>query len=867
MHLGDYTISISRFKNQETVFKEFQNGAFKSLDDRQKNEKVNRALFDLIQKAETPAFLLPSVLFFIDQVNREKILENYTFSSFELWLNQFSGLSSEENYQIRGHIVGKFVPRDEYQVSFPVGMGKLYPGSHYVTAHTSPDLDTTIASFWGWIDAFGARVSEGLHLWNVPGGPPVSQVEIDLLFNKIFGEHVFAYVTKTRPSLGLSSVDLLSQKGVVKKQPGDSTLSIDHERNHNAVIVVDENGYYLGDWRNFDIEGVRQIIILLNHCLRWFENNMHVKLISLFAKESLSQEEFPRFLEEIFGTRIREVQPVREFSEKQKKHLHDYLEKVFGVVDGLDCTFESFALSMKKLGLSEFQEFVDLIESFPQSSLFNRSGELIEDRPRIFHFLEKVILSLDKAILSVRTYEERLEVALNIKTHVFGYRPQVVSYRAEVEEVRSKMGDYPYLTVTTSDREGRQIPMGVIHASDLHKNILGTVSLRDFCNREETKIPSYLEVISVIDHHKSSLSTLSAPVAMISDAQSSNALVAELAFLINDSYSTGGMTLAEIDQQLEKAAKSRSMPSQKRILQRLLSRHTVASSDRPFFISPDREFVEYLHFLYAILDDTDLLTKVTRRDLECVASLLNRLKSLSVHEEVEVVHFDDLPRDKEFLQKAAKRILQNEEMYSLYQKIYIAKEKTVESNFQLCAEGSESTIFLDTKEQNGCCRIGQTKMFARNFPIFEKLVQKIRKAWFEESKAVFKERPEVDLYIHMISTIAGAEDLFSGKEDEYQHQDELWIWTPSTESGVEHLKNFLNAFRNSPGIANSPLEAEFLGGNAKELIQIFKESFLPISLKENSTKEGLPIAVLRYKAGALNSRKAMISPFLPHLVI
>jgi hypothetical protein len=867
MHLGDYTISISPFKNQETVFKEFQKEPFKSLGDQQKSERVNHALLQLIQNAEMPAFLLPSILFFIDQINREKILENYTFSNFELWLNQSSGLSGEENYQVRGRIVGKIVPRDEYQVFFPVGMGKLYPGSHYVTAHTSPDLDTTIASFWGWIDAFGARVSEGLHLWNVPGGPPISQVEIDLLFNKIFGERVFSYVTKTRPSLGLSSVDLLSQKGLVRKHPQDSTLSIDHQGTHNAVVVVDKNGYYLGDWRNFDVEGVRQVIILLNHCLRWFENNMHMKLISLFAKETLLQEEFPQLLQEIFGTRIREVQPVREFSEKQKSQLHDYLEKVFGVADGLESTFESFAHAMKKLGLSEFQEFVDLIESFPQSALFNSSGMLTEDRPRIFHFLEKVILSLDRAILSVRTYEERLEVALNIKTEVLGYLPQVVSHRAEVEEVRSKMGDYPYLTVTTSDRTGRQVPVGVIHASDLHKNVLGTVSLRDFCNREETKIPSYLEVISVIDHHKSSLSTLSAPVAMISDAQSSNALVAELTFLINDSYSTGGMTLAEIDQQLEIATKTLATPSQKRILQRLLSRHMAASADPLFCISPEREFVEYLHFLYAILDDTDLLTKVTRRDLECVASLLNRLKSLSVRKEVEAVHFDDLPPNKEFLQKAAKRILQNEEMYSLYQKIYIAKEKAVEVNFQLCADGKESTIFLDTKEQNGCCRIGQTKMFARNFPIFEKLVRKLQKAWFEESKVVFKERPEVDLYIHMISTIAGAEDLFSGKEDPHKHQDELWIWIPSTESGIEHLKNFLNAFRNSPGIAGSPLEAEFLGNNAKELMQIFKESFLPISLKETSTTENLPIAILRYKAGVLNSRKAMISPFLPHLVM
>ncbi len=65
--------------------------------------------------------------------------------------------------------------------------------------------------------------------------------------------------------------------------------------------------------------------------------------------------------------------------------------------------------------------------------------------------------------------------------------------------------------MTITDKEGKLIPLGVVHSHDLHQTILGTVTLRDFCNREETKIPSYFEVISVIDHHKSNLQTCSAP--------------------------------------------------------------------------------------------------------------------------------------------------------------------------------------------------------------------------------------------------------------------------------------------------------------------------------------------------------------------
>ncbi len=69
-----------------------------------------------------------------------------------------------------------------------------------------------------------------------------------------------------------------------------------------------------------------------------------------------------------------------------------------------------------------------------------------------------------------------------------------------------------------------------------------------------------------------------------------------------------------------------------------------------------------------------------------------------------------------------------------------------------------------------------------------------------------------------------------------------------------------------PQIQKDGLAVEFYGEKAKEYEQIFKESFLPIPRKTVSDKKGLPIAVLKYKAGLINSRKAMISPYLPKLV-
>ncbi|MBS3905369.1 MAG: hypothetical protein KGZ39_08605 [Simkania sp.] len=861
--LGDWSPSPLAFHNIENIISELAAPEHLEQPETARFERVNATLLALIQKATTPCFLLPAVVDFMDRINAEKILDRYTMGSFELFLNVFASITSEENRLVRAKIAGKNIPRERYQNLFPVGMGKVFSGSHFVTAHSAPDLDTTVASFWGWLDAFACRISDGLHVWNVPGGPPEGQVEIGVLFTQIFGVGIFQHTAKTRSSLSVSALDLMSQKEVIKKSIREASGDIDHERNGNAVILVDEKGYYLGDWRNFDIEGVRQVVLLLSNILRWFEMHLQMKLLGLFAKEALSAKDLTSFFKELFGVRLLDFHPVKDFSEKQKQLVQTFLVRVLGISQGLESSFDDFSKAMKKLSLFEFQDFIQLIHSFETSSLFEASGSLVENRPKIFHYLEKMVSGLDQAIQSVRGYVDRLDIALQIKTEVFGYHPQYLSSRADIEEIRGKMSSYAYLTVTASDRLGNLFPMGIVSSNQIYRPILGTVTLRDFCNREETKVPSYLEVISVVDHHKAHLQTSSTPVATISDAQSSNGMIAELAFSINDAFSHMGIGQDLIAQQIQQVLKDLSMPKQKRVLQRLLQKQLAFDQGGEYFIAPEREYIEYLHFLYAILDDTDLLTKVTPRDIECVASLLNRLKTLSLGREVEIIHFDDLPRGD--ISQAARLLLRNEDLYSLYRKIYHSKEESVERNILLCAEGKPSALFADTKEQNGCCRIGQTKMFAKNFPAFEKHVNALRKVWLSEAELVQKERTECDLHIHMMSTLAGAEDLYQGITDSFVHRDELWIWIPQTDTAIEHLKSFLSAFRVLPAMNHPMTEVEFLGDNAHDLDMIFTDSFLPIPRKISLQAKGLPIAVLRFKAGAINSRKAQISPYLPKL--
>ncbi len=861
-NLGDFSLELSRFSKLQEELDRLQGEGFSALTERQKVEKVHELLLCLIQDTPAPCFLLRAVSEFISCINDRSLLGAYTFSKFELWLNAFSGLSDKDNYFVRAKIMGRYVPRESYQTLFPIGMGKKHPGSHYVTAHASPDLDTTIASFWGWVDAFAARVGEGLHIWNVPGGPPESQVEIQSLFYDLLGPKCFDHFAKNRTSLALSSVDLLTREGVQQKVVQESQQAIDYDKKQKAVILVDKEGNYLADWRQVDVEGVRKITTLLSGCIRWFSSHFQRHLITLFSQKSVTKEGVTKWAQGMFSLRLCETEPVNGFTEKQKKNVETCLVKVLGVSQGWEASFEVFWEAMENLFLSEFGVFREALESLSSSSLFDEEGKLIEDRPEIFSHLEKVMTSLEEAIQALRIHVDHLGTALAIKKEVFDFPLQAVSSRAEVEEIRSKMGTLSYITVTTADSKGNLFPLGVISSTDIFKSVLGTVSLRDFCNREETKIPPYFEVISVVDHHKSSLNTLSASSVLISDAQSANVLVAEIAFDLNDPYSLSGCEFVDIKKQISELQGD---PASYRTLNRLLQKHLICERKDAYFVHPDREYLEYLQCLYAILDDTDLLSKVSHRDLVCLTSLINRLKTIQLKKETEVVSLDDLPGDETFVSQASKRLLQNEDMYSLYKKIYTLKEESIEETLRLCIKGEVSSVFADTKIQNGCCRVGQTKLFAKNFPFYMSHAHEVRSLWYLEARAFCEEREDCDLHMHMISTVPGADDVYRDSEVVHEHKEELWIWIPEEEQAIGHLKTFLNSFRKSPGMMNQAVEVEFLGKDTKELEKIFRESFSPAVIKETGKgkKISIPVAVLSYKAGLLNSRKARISPYLP----
>ena len=318
--------------------------------------------------------------------------------------------------------------------------------------------------------------------------------------------------------------------------------------------------------------------------------------------------------------------------------------------------------------------------------------------------LQESVQQLDKVIRRLRLFVERLDIGMKVKREVLGHQPLFVNAQSDIDDIRLKIKHFDYIPVVISDT--KLFPIGVIWAGHLNKPSLGTISFRDFCNLDEIHMPSYLSVISVIDHHKSSLQTTTTPLAIVGDAQSSNVLIAENVFLINDRYSKGRQTKEMIEQEIGLAYKE----SRTDLLQRLLQRRKAHAQQEGFFIHPDREYAEYLCYLHAILDDTDLLSKVTNRDVECVANLLNRLQSLIEGKEVETIQLHEIPKDRNFAHLAAKKILKNKDMYAFYAKTYAYKERDVEKQLET------GNIFKDTKEQNGCCRVGPNKTVLNQLP-------------------------------------------------------------------------------------------------------------------------------------------------------
>ena len=454
--LGSIQFALGDFS--KNIYSEFDSQEFKQSGTFQKHNRVNAILFQAIQAEPDGQFLLPKVIAYINHVR--KIIPTFHLTSFEFWLNQHSEISEDEKMRLRGKIVGKWIPRSEYSNFFPLTKGGHFPGSHYSYAHISPDLDTTVASFACFLAAFGAKVGEARHIWCVPAGLPKESMEIDFFFKRALGENFFACIGSPSTKFLISALDLVSQKNIVRKDAKALTYDIDTDRGRQAVILVDERGCYLGDWRSSDVDLVRSIISRFRSFLAEYQNAFVVGIISLFSKDPIDLDSWDQFLTKKFSYQFKDQIAAKELTPKQRFYVDQFIKQVLFIPSGLGSTISEFFEVAKSFGFGELKL---KLEGLKKSALFDKHGELTENRSLIFKKLEDV-LSLEKdAFNKFFLYIDSLEVAMEVKRKVLGREPTFLSHLAEVDEILDAIGDYGHLTVNYSEN-GSQYPLGVIYA-------------------------------------------------------------------------------------------------------------------------------------------------------------------------------------------------------------------------------------------------------------------------------------------------------------------------------------------------------------------------------------------------------------------
>ncbi len=855
------------FADIDQIFTELDSPKFREKSSIERNKIVNKTLTDLIMKAPRGSFLLREICDYLERMTKSSLLDgHYNLSAYERWLNQHSGLSYEENRLIRGKIVGRYIPRDEYQQLFPIGGDRIHPNCHTVTAHNPPDLDSTTASFVGWLDAFACRVGSSLHIWNVPQGEPGEL--ISKLFNDIFGKPLFQRVAKDKTMISPTAMELVRQDRLIRVSGETSIRDFQHNRHENHIMLVNGDGYYIGDWRVTDVDSVGRVQRLLNICVNSYEKRLVTDLSALLASSPLRRQDFTALSEALLLRRISEFGgQLQRYSGDEMQLLDKYLRVVLGVESGCNAHMADFFVVMDRRAGSNFASFVENFNIFIAPESWNAEGGLALSPERLFQAFNATYTALSESTGRYRSYCDRLDVAMAVKRDVLGHRPNYVSTKSDIAEIQDKIKDYQHVAVCFADSAARLVPVGVIHRDDLEEPVQGTLSLRDFLNHDEIKIASTVAVISAIDHHKSTMHSKQCMTITIADVQSANVLVAERSFYLNDLYSTRGQSKDSIEAQIrDLAVAGGDEPSQLRLLERLTRKRLALSrAGNSFFVSPEREFTEYLLLFNAIVDDTDLFQKCGWRDLDCVCQLINRMKSILLGREVEILDVSHYPRVGKYLRQAIRDILVDPDAYSFYRAIFSHRQGVMD-RWMLVPE-QLVCCFEDRKIQNEFCAVSQHKLFPGNREVFTQRRAEILAFWLELSSDLRRKNGSVDFFLHMTSTIPGADEAYLGRMPDTSEEDEIWITVDqSSDQGLARLRHFLSMVKSSTKYNSVRLRSTIEGRPGAQrdaMVANFHQALPAHNLSISDSPYQRPVLVFRFIQGSMNSRKADVTPYLP----
>ena len=802
----------------------FQTPEFNNQCQQEQFYTLCRSLHVWIKEQKTPCFLLPKLSAIISAINELKILESpFRFSNFEMWLILFSDLSDSEKQAVRNKISGISMPRQAYQLLYPIEPGKYHSGAHTTCAHHSPDLDTSVTSFWGWLDSFNAQIGEGMHLWNLPGG--LLGKSDSFIFEKMLGKKGLENIAKARTSLCPLAIDLID-RNCMRLCTGDAHLSkITFSHYEDAIIIVDHQGYFLGQWHKKDLARVEAIFSLLSQTFTWIQRELFSKLVALFANKNPTEADYDTLLKELLSLRpcdsaLSHLCAPKELLEATFMRLFQLNQADFSLADLASACEE-------KKHIFTSTTLQEALTSLNTEKLFQASTGLVKERYEVFGFIQKISTKLETSLRDLQLWCDRIEVGLMIKEDILQIKSHSISVKAELGEVEQALQKLNWICAVYPEKNGRMIPVGVITKEKLAKRCLGTAALRDFSSNQEMEISKRIDVISIVDHHKCHIHSHFAPVAHISNTQACSTLVAEL----KNALLTQGEKIATKD--------------------------NLAT-----WISPERIFLQNMSLTLALLDDTDSLKKAGFRDLEAFSSLINEMLSLNS------TTAKLIPSHAE-----KETILHHPQVKELFQLIDQTRAAVLETEIVSAAQASgdhEPSLFRDTKIQNNCARVGQIKLLTQVSEHFAKYKHDLRSTWAARARQLCRSQRNLSLHLQMISTL-----LKDGEEA--PAQDELWIWCDQSERGYEHMTHFLRGFRLSEAIQK---ELAWLKSNpndtgaltvtihaskeaVKPLMDVVCVNFMKCASRVNILDSQEAYITISYRPGTINSRKSLISPYLP----
>ena len=157
----------------------------------------------------------------------------------------------------------------------------MHSGSHFVSAHPlpiwippSPHLLAgwmPLQRAWGQVNIYGT-------------------FRVDLPKNKLLLYLQSCLVplspSPPTPKVHACSMDLLTTHSILYSEGSNTLTHLDHSMGNIAILYVDHQGYYQGDWRGSNFEPVQQITTLFDRILRAFFRTLFMWIFWHFLQKN-----------------------------------------------------------------------------------------------------------------------------------------------------------------------------------------------------------------------------------------------------------------------------------------------------------------------------------------------------------------------------------------------------------------------------------------------------------------------------------------------------------------------------------------------------------------------------------------------------